>query len=140
MHDLRYDLRYDKSYQKSCLKLTLTNWASAPAQFFFLELQIQISAGQFWQRNRSNIGICGQPLVRSVRRGCRTKWLDPTRRAMFYLPPTNCFCLSMTIPPLTGRRGDSPAFWPYFTPLLPVKRTRQTNYCYKRSLELWVLL
>ena len=25
----------------------------------------------------------------------------------------------MTIPPLTGRRGDSPAFWPYFTPLLP---------------------
>ncbi len=24
--------------------------------------------------------------------------------------------------------------------LLSVKRTRQTNYCYKRSLELWVLL
>ena len=34
------------------------------AVFFFLELQIQISAGQFWQRNRGNIGIRWQPLVR----------------------------------------------------------------------------
>jgi hypothetical protein len=29
----------------------------------FLELQIQISAGQFWQHNRGNIGIRQQPPV-----------------------------------------------------------------------------
>ena len=38
---------------------------------------------------------------------------------MPYLPLTKFFCLSMTVPPPTGRRSDSPAFWPYFTPVFP---------------------
>ncbi len=44
-----------------------------------------LSAGQFWQHNRGNMAIRRQPLVRSARRGCRTKGLDPARRAMSYL-------------------------------------------------------
>ena len=96
---------------------------SAPT-WFFLELQIQFSAGQFWQRNRGNIGICRQPLVGSACRGCRTKWLDLACRAMSYLPLTDFFLPLNDHSPPAGRRYDSPAFWPYFTPVLPRRRQR----------------
>ena len=79
----------------------------APAQFFFFSgLRIQFSAGQFWQRNRGNIGISPQPLVGSPRRGCRTKGLDPARRGMPYLPLTEFFCPFNDHSPPAIRRGD----------------------------------
>jgi len=74
--------------------------------FFFSELRIQFSAGQFWQRNRGNIGISPQPLVGSARRGRRTKGLDPARRGMPYLPLTEFFCPFNDHSPPAIRRGD----------------------------------
>ncbi len=96
----------------------MRHWA--PAQFFFLsELQIQISAGQFWQRNRGNVGICRQPLVGSARQGCRTKGLDPARRAMSYLPLTKFFWPLYDHSPPAGRRSDLLASSRPFSPVLP---------------------
>ena len=83
------------------------------------ELRIQFSAGQFWQRNRGNIGISRQPLVGSPRRGCRTKGLDPARREMPYLPLTEFFCPFNDHSPPAGRQGDLLASSMPSPPVLP---------------------
>ncbi len=88
----------------------------APAQFFFSEVQIQISAGQFWQHNRGNMAIRRQLLVRSARRGCQTKGLDPARRAMSYLSLTEFFLPLNDHSPPTRRRSDLLASLRPFSP------------------------
>ncbi len=90
-----------------------------PDQFFFSELQIQISAGQFWQHNRGTMAIRWQPLVGSACWGCQTKGLDIARRAMSYLLLTYFFCLSMTIPPPRRTLGQLTSFVEAFSPILP---------------------
>jgi hypothetical protein len=65
------------------------------------------------------MAIRRQPLVGSARRGCRTKGLDPARRAMAYLPLTYFFLpLNDQFPP---RRtlGQLTSFVEAFSPVLP---------------------
>ena len=63
-----------------------------------------------------NMAIRRQPLVRSARRGCRTKGLDPARQAMSYLPLTEFSLLLNDHSPPAGRRSDLLALLRPFSP------------------------
>ena len=105
----------------------LTGALGPRALFFFSELQIQISAGQFWQRSRGMMAIAPPPAVGSPRPWYCKNALDPARRAMSYSPLTEFFLPLNDHPPPAGRRSDSPPLEailpPFSSPIVEMPRS-----------------